>query len=159
MLKTLFILLLLQTSVVQTDYPVKKLWLFSKTVYNGTVPKLPGGGQAKGYYKKMLCYIEVGKDQPMPAWQTAVLYGKQYVAEAVPVAADSVAVGVIKNTHSAVVIKAETGYKLVELMLTKPIELEKPEACPVMLSGILNGKPATVRAKDTPVELAPEMMP
>lgn len=159
MLKGLFILLLLHTSCVQGDYPVKKIWLFYKTVYNGNVPRLPNGRQGKGYSKKMLCYIEIGKDQPMPAWQTAGIYGQQYAVDAVPVGQDTVEVGVLKSTGSAVVIKADAGYRLVQLMLTKATEAEKADVLPVILRGTLNGKPTSVRSKETPVELAPVEMP
>ncbi len=159
MIKGLFMLLLLHTCSGQQDYPVKQIWLFSQKVFNGNVPKLPNGGTGKGYSKKMFCYVEVFNDKPLPQLQTAIVYGRQYDVQIVPVNQDSVAAGVLKTTNSLVVIKAEAGYKLVQLVLTKPAELEKPEAWHIILSGTLNGQLVYYRSNEPVAELADEMMP
>ncbi len=159
LIKGLFMLLALHTCGAQQDYPVKKIWLFSQKVFTGNAPKLPNGGTGKGYSKKMLCYVEVYNDKPMPQLQTAIVYGRQYAVEVVPVSQDSVAAGVLKTTNSPVVIKPEAGHKLVQLILTKPTEVEKPEAWHIILSGTLNGQPVYYRSNEPVVELADEMMP
>jgi hypothetical protein len=159
-IKGLFMLLVLHTCSAEQDYLVKKIWLFSQTVYNGNVSKSPNGGHGKGNSKKMLCYVEVFSDKPMPQWQTAIIYGQQYAVQVVPVNQDSVAVGVLKKTNSPVVIKAGTGSKLVQLVLTNPVKTENTSAWPVILSGgTPHGTTAYTWSKEPVVELADEMMP
>ncbi len=144
---------------VQPDYQIKKTWLFSKTEYSGNVPRLPGGKQVSGIKKTLLFYIETGKDQSLPQWQTAYFNGSSYEVTTLESRQDSVAVGIDKNAKRPVVLKPATGDKIVQLKMTLTATQSVVENDGFVLSGMFKKSAVTMRTDRLPVELVPDMMP
>jgi len=159
MMKVLLLLFFLSFSCAQTEYHVKKIWLFSKTQYTGTVPVNRNGKQLQTHPVKIICYLKISSKNELPDWQTAFVYGNQYSIDAELPNRDSVAVGTLKNSNSVVTIKAGAGFALLKLMFTPQGKIEKPEAWQFILNGTLNGKPVYIRSNDPIVELSPDLMP
>jgi hypothetical protein len=159
MMKVLLLALLLPLCCVQQEYHPEKIWLFSKVEYTGNIPADRNGKHLLNRPVKLVCYLRVGNKIKVPDWQTALIYGNQYSVEAMPVTGDSVAVGTLKNSQSAVNIKAGSGSKLVQLVFTLQGKIEKPEAWQFILNGTLNGKSVYIRSNDPMVELSPDLMP
>jgi hypothetical protein len=151
--------LLLPFFCVQKEYHAEKIWLFSKIQYPGNVSVDRNGKRLQKHPTKLFCYLKVSRKIESPNWQTAIIYGNDYAVEAVPVNQDSVIVGTLKNTNSAVTIKAGAQSKIIQLVLTQQRESEKPEAWKFVLNGTLNGKAVYIRSNEPLVELSPDMMP
>jgi len=159
MMKVFLFALLLPMCSVQQEYHPEKIWLFSKVEYTGNIPADRNGKHLQNRPVKLFCYLKVSKKIKAPDWQTALIYGNQYSVEVMPVTEDSVAVGTLKDSQSAVTIKADSGSKLVQLVFTLQGKIEKPEAWQFILNGTLNGKSVYIRSNEPMVELSPDMMP
>jgi hypothetical protein len=159
MTKILLLTLLLPFFCVLQDFHVKRIWLFSKTEYSGNVPRLPGGQSAKGITKKLFCYIEVGKDQLIPQWQTAYFNGISYSVNPAQTSRDSMAVGAENKTKMAIVLKPASGNKIIQLIFNlKPAgTIIKSDG--LVLNGTFNNSPVHLKSAEPVIELTPDMMP
>jgi hypothetical protein len=159
MIKAFIIVLLFQLPQTLSDYHIKKVWLFSKTVYMGNVPRSPNGKPAVDYTKKLLCFLEVSKGRQLPEWQTAYFNGNRYSVNAVQLNQDSVVVGAERSTKMPVIIKENSGCKLIQLFLTLKQADTSNKADGFVLDGMLNNNAAHYKSDSPVVELSPDLMP
>ena len=159
MMKVLLLSFLLCCYSLQGEYHVQKIWLFTKIQYSGNEPVNRDGKHLRNNPVLLICYLQISRKIKAPDWETAIIGSNKYKVEAEQVNGDSVAVGTLKDTNSAVVIKAGPDSKLIQLTLTLPGKMKKPEAWPFLLNGTLNRKPVYIRSNAPTVELAPDLMP
>jgi hypothetical protein len=148
-----------QLTVLPAKYHIKKIWLFSRTAYAGNVPKRPDGKLANGYTRKLLCFLEITKNETTPDWQTAWFEGGKYHVTISPVNQDSLTVGIDKKNRNKIVIKSGDDTKLVELVLTLQERGDSMKAECFSLEGTFNKKHARLKWDDPIVELDTPLMP
>jgi len=112
-------MLLIASSCLILKYQAQKIWLFSKTQYSGNAPVDRDGKALKGYTETLSCFIEINKNKPLPAWQTAWYKGVKYSVNVLQVNQDSVIIGRAKNAKNTIVIKPGAETKLIRLELTQ----------------------------------------
>jgi hypothetical protein len=148
-----------QLTVLPAKYHIKKIWLFSRTAYAGNVPKRPDGKLATGYTNTLLCFLEISKTEPTADWQTACFEGSKYEVSILQPNSDSVRIGTEKHTKKNIFIKASTGFKLVQLMMTLT-EKDRADKCEgFILKGKLNDKHTCLKTNEPVIELSPVFRP
>src|SRR6202012_464239 len=110
--------LLLLVAGFQHPGHIKKGWLFSKTQYAGNMPKPGPGRPAQGHPQRLIACLEISKDEETPEWQSAYFNGDRHLIKILATSEDSVKIGTVKNTRTAIVLKAAPGDKLVQLEFT-----------------------------------------
>ncbi|MEO6978088.1 MAG: hypothetical protein ABI113_06890 [Mucilaginibacter sp.] len=158
MVKPLLLMLLVASSCLVLKYQAQKVWLFSKTEYSGNAPVDKDGKTLKGYTETLLCFIEISKNKPSPAWQTAWHKGVKYSVNVLPVSQDSVILGRAKNSKINVVIKPGPDAKIIQLELTEQGNFKAPMAAGFVLEGVLDKKQVHLTSGEPAVELAPVLM-
>ncbi|BAU52153.1 hypothetical protein [Mucilaginibacter gotjawali] len=159
MIKVLWLSFLLSFYSLQGEYHVQKVWLFTKTQYNGNVPADRNGKHLQGKTTQLICYLKVSRKNESPVWETAFIDGNQYKVETVQAEQDTITAGTLKNTNMPVIIKTGRKSKITQLILTLRGKIEKPEACSFILTGTLNGKSVYIRSNESVAELTPDLMP
>jgi hypothetical protein len=158
MIKTIAAAFLISFFCVQQQYNIKRIYLFSKTQYQGNIHRNPDGSTGKGYNKILMCFIEVDKHKPAPDWHAAYFDGYKYTVNIVPLNQDSVLVGNSLNTHQTIVIKSITAGQLLQLGLTINEKCKNPDTKGFVLEGTLNNKRVYYKTDEPVIELAPVLM-
>ena len=158
MAKYLLFMLVISSSCLALKYQGQKIWVFSKTQYMGNAPVDKDGKAAKGYIETLSCFVEISKNKPSPAWQTAWYKGVKYSVNTLPISQDSVIIGPTKNAKTPFVIKPAAETKLIQLELTEQGNFKAPKANGFVLEGVLNNKQVYITSDEPAVELAPVLM-
>lgn len=148
-----------QLTVMPAKYHIKKIWLFSRTEYSGNVPKRSDGKLAAGYTKKLLCFLEITRNETTPDWQTAWFEGGRYHVTVSPVNQDSLMVGIDKKNRNNIVVKTNGDTRLVELVFTLQEQGDSINAGGFSLQGTFNKKTARLKPDGPIVELEAPLMP
>jgi hypothetical protein len=158
MAKSLLLILFFSSSCLILKYQAQKIWLFSRTQYSGNAPVDRDGKALKGYTETLSCFLEISKNKPSPAWQTAWYKGVKYSVNVLPANQDSVVIGRAKNSKNIVVIKPGAEKKLIQLELTEQGNFKAPKAAGFVLEGVLDKKQVHLTSDEPAVELAPVLM-
>ncbi|WP_157740578.1 hypothetical protein [Mucilaginibacter xinganensis] len=158
MAKPLLFMLLICSSCLILKYQAQKIWLFSKTQYAGNAPVDRDGKALKSYTETLSCFMEVSKNKPSPAWQTAWYKGVKYSVNVLQVNQDSVIIGRSKNSKNIVVIKPGIETKLIQLEFTEQGNFKAPKVAGFILEGTLDKKQVHLTSNESAVELAPVLM-
>ncbi|ASU32660.1 hypothetical protein MuYL_0760 [Mucilaginibacter xinganensis] len=102
--------------------------------------------------------MEVSKNKPSPAWQTAWYKGVKYSVNVLQVNQDSVIIGRSKNSKNIVVIKPGIETKLIQLEFTEQGNFKAPKVAGFILEGTLDKKQVHLTSNESAVELAPVLM-
>jgi cellobiose phosphorylase len=144
---------------VQDSSNIKQFYLFSKKQYSGNIARVPNGPAPKGYSTILLCFVEVDKDKPSPAWNTIYYDGYKYSVNMVPLNRDSVSVGNKLNTHQTITVKPMAAGQLFQLELTLKEKSSKGITKSIILEGVLSNKKVYYTSEGPVTELAPALMP
>jgi len=158
MAKSLLLMLLISSSCLALKYHGQKVWLFSKTQYMGNAPVDRDGKAVKGYTETLSCFMEISKNKPSPAWQTAWYKGVKYSVNILQLNQDSVIIGRTKNAKTTFVIKPAPETKLIQLELAEQGNFKAPKANGFVLEGMLNNKQVYLTSDEPAIELAPALM-
>jgi hypothetical protein len=159
MIKVLWISLLLSLCNQQGEYHVQEIWLFTKKQIAGNIPVDRNGRHLQDESALLFIYLKISRKAECPNWETAYINGKQYTVTVMPLSQDSVSVGTLKGTNLPLTIKAGPNGKLIQLMLTPNVKIEKPEAGSLLLNGTFRGKSVYLRSSESAIELTPDLMP
>lgn len=155
---SLLVCIFLLASFSFTRPYIEQVWLFTKTVYAGNIPKL-AGKPSNGANKELSCYIEVKASKPQPEWQIAHYNGSIYTIVQYKLNQDSVILQKAVSKKVPLVIKHSLGNYFIMLAFTLKGEDATYITNQLVLEGTLNNKKTMYKATVSPVALAPVFMP